>query len=362
MTGEVTPWNAGTQTGARPSKQGARPSLAEIAGAAGVSQATVSRVLRNKPNVSAAAQRAVQVALATLGMTTSPSEVPKLAVVQRAPSPAEVDPFERFGLEIVRRAAASGAVCLRCYLDSAWQCDAESLRQVGAAGVIALGDGRPAQLAYELAAAGLPTTLVAATGAGSGLSAGLADEPDRQPTRFELEDGRGVLTALRHLVQLGHVRIGLAAAAGESTASVVAEFRSGLAAGLHIVASRDQAPVAVSEPTLVAGARAAETLLDAGCTAVISCAPALTFGMLEALRRRSLRVPEHLSLLTVGEMPDADLLAPPMSQVAYDWPLLAAEVVHGFVTSGAAAHGPAPVYRITPDLILRGSEAPLRRR
>ena len=119
--------------------------------------------------------------------------------------------------------------------------------------------------------------------------------------------------------------------------------------------------------------------------AAISCAPAITFGFLESTRRLRLAVPQDFSLLTVGDMPDAEVIHPPMSQVTFDWAALAEaalrELERLMRAGGAGAAGPGggaargggsgagggrtpqlPDYRVSPELVLRASERAIGRR
>ena len=138
-------------------------------------------------------------------------------------------------------------------------------------------------------------------------------------------------------------------------------YRRSMADLLHIPATRDQAPVAQAGPGILAGAQAADGLLRANCSAVISCSPALTFGVLESARRLGLDVPQDLSLLTVGEMPDADVVHPPLSQVTFDWGRLAQTAISELERLMAGART-LPDYSVAPELVLRSSELPVRTR
>nr|WP_284711035.1 LacI family DNA-binding transcriptional regulator [Brevibacterium sp. XM4083] len=219
------------------------------------------------------------------------------------------------------------------------------------AGAIVLGGGAAGALAARLSTRGLPLIRVSNARHGDGLSRIILDATD------------GIATAVQHLVHLGHRRIGLAVLRDTAAAARIAGFRKSMAAVLHIPATRDQAPVVEAAGGPMAGVAAAEELLDIGCTAVIACAPSLSFGILEAAARARLDVPRDLSLLTVGDMPDADVIAPPLSQVSYDWETVAAsaldEVLAMIANPGTAARVD---YSVTPDLVLRASAVPPQRR
>jgi DNA-binding LacI/PurR family transcriptional regulator len=166
---------------------------------------------------------------------------------------------------------------------------------------------------------------------------------------------------VRHLIHLGHRRIGISVPDDSSAPSRVAAFRRSMADVLHIPATREQAPVAAAGPGILAGSQAADRLLDANCSAIISCSPALTFGVLESTKRTGLDVPSDVSLLTVGDMPDADVVHPPLSQVTFDWANLAQSALAELerLIRGSRT---LPDYSVSPELVLRSSAQPVRTR
>lgn len=324
--------------------------LKRISEASGVSVSTVSRVLREAPGVSEQARRAVEVALGTLGVRTGPTEPAHtlIAVIQSAVLDTDVDPFESLSLEVVRQVFGRGDVALRVTAGAAAASPAGRLSDLGVTGAIAIGGGEAVPESHRLSALGIPVVRV-------------SNARHEGTAQLVLDATQGIDTAVRHLIHLGHRRIGIAVPDDSAAGGRVAAFRRSMADVLHIPATRNEAPVAAAGPGILAGAQAAESLLNANCSAVISCSPALTFGVLESARRTGLTVPGDLSLLTVGEMPDADVIDPPMSQVTFDWPSLAQAALSelGRMMRGATT---LPDYSVAPELVLRSSELPLRRR
>lgn len=350
-------------------------SLKQIAAASGLSVSTVSRVLREQPGTSAAARRAVAVALGTLGVRHGDEAARSgtvIAVVHAAPLAGDVDPFESLYLEIVERIFTLGWVAVRIQTGPDLASAAEVLESFGVAGAVVLGGGSAGPEAQQLAAHGVPVIRVS-----NARHAGFA--------QLVLDSGEGIRTAVRHLIHLGHRRIGLVVPEDSAASTRVSAFRRAMADVLHIPATRDQAPVVVAGPGILAGSQAADELLEAQCSAAISCAPAITFGFLESTRRLRLAVPQDFSLLTVGDMPDAEVIHPPMSQVTFDWAALAEaalrELERLMRAGGAGAAGPGggaargggsgagggrtpqlPDYRVSPELVLRASERAIGRR
>ncbi|GAA2092523.1 MULTISPECIES: LacI family DNA-binding transcriptional regulator [Brevibacterium] len=398
-----------------------RPTLAQIAELSGLSQSTVSRVLRGKASTSPAARDAVAGALRALGMeppevvlggpapeaahtrdgatgphpgsgavgaASPPAAGPEAAHPEAAmsgsaqaaarpsarPAPArlgprlltvvsnalvgpDIDPYETVMLALNRRIFSLGHIALRSTsgLPGAGATDLETpLRERGVAGAVVLGGSHAGQEAVRLADAGIPVVRIS-----NARHVGLP--------QFVLDASSGIATAVRHLVAMGHRRIGFAAVKNSAADERISAFRREIAQSLHVQATRAEAPVAVAGPGLLAGAQAAEQLLDRGCTAAISSSPALTLGFLEATERARLRMPDDFSLLTVGDIPDADVLDPPMSQVTYDWASLAesavAELLRIVADREAGADPGEPAnYAVVPDLVLRDSVRPVRRR
>lgn len=335
-------------------------SLGDIARAAGVSKATASRALRNPQNVSAGSLGKVRQALAILGVESSSSDEPEvgmLALIRPAAQTGNVDPYTRLFEILTNRIFAQGlaAVHVEAASDRV-DALAESLLGPGGTeprvqGAIVLGGGPAGELAAKLAESALPQIRVSNARHDDGIS------------RIVLDATDGITTAVQHLVHLRHRRIGLAVLRDSAAAVRIAGFRRSMANVLHIPATRDQAPVVESAAGTMAGVAAAEELLEAQCSAVIACAPSLSFGILEAASRGRLDVPRDLSLLTVGDMPDAEVIAPPLSQVSYDWEAIAVSALNEVSAMMANPAEAARIdYSVTPDLVLRASAVPPQRR
>ena len=340
--------------------------LAEIADLAGVSTATVSRALRDPGVVSAASAEKVRQALSVLGIETpavNPSGIPLIALVRPSAPAGNVDPYTNLFEILTNRMFAQGIAVVHVEAElERTEAIADSLLGPVAehggessgpriAGAIVLGGGAAGALAARLSERGLPLIRVSNARHDDGIS------------RIVLDASDGIATAVQHLVHLGHRRIGLAVLRDTAAATRIAGFRRSMASVLHIPATRDQAPVVEAAGGPMAGVAAAEELLSLGCTALIACAPSLSFGILEAAARARLDVPRDLSLLTVGDMPDADVIAPPLSQVSYDWETLAASALDEVEAMIAAPTRARRVdYSVTPDLVLRASAVPPQRR
>lgn len=349
--------------------------LADIAEAAGVSKATASRALRQPESVSAASQAKVRQALSILGAGPAPTApaaersagaraadgsgtgLPMIALIKPAVSAGNVDPYAQLAEILTNRMFSSRITVV--HVEAIAERNHRladtilGVEQGGPAisGAIVVGGGDAGALAGLLAQRGLPLIRISNARHDDGIS------------RIYLDATGGIDTAVAHLVHLGHRRIGLAVLRDSAAPARIAGFRKSMAGVLHIPATRDQAPVVEAAGGAMAGVAAADELIDLRCTAVIACAPSLSFGILEAAQRLRLDVPRDLSLLTVGDVPDADVIDPPLSQVGYDWATVAQSAIDEIRTMIAAGNEQVHVdYTVSPDLVLRASAVPPQRR
>lgn len=349
--------------------------LADIAEAAGVSKATASRALRQPESVSAASQAKVRQALSILGagpastgLTAVGSAAERaaegsdaglrmIALIKPAVSAGNVDPYAQLAQILTNRLFSSRITVV--HVEAIAETNHSladtilGVKQGGPAvsGAIVVGGGAAGALAGLLAQRGLPLIRISNARHDDGIS------------RIYLDATGGIDTAVTHLVHLGHRRIGLAVLRDSAAPARIAGFRKSMAGVLHIPATRDQAPVVEAAGGAMAGVAAAEELIDLRCTAVIACAPSLSFGLLEAAQRLRLDVPRDLSLLTVGAVPDADVIDPPLSQVGYDWATVAQSAIDEIRAMIAAGNEQVHVdYTVSPDLVLRASAVPPQRR
>src|SRR5215218_2534082 len=130
------------------------------------------------------------------------------------------------------------------------------------------------------------------------------DQPRDAPTTFiGIDDRAAAVAAARHLVELGHERVGILAFAitafdrGEYPYDVSIERRAGYAEGLGDAYREDEVFVAMPNP--IDAVRQARTLLERPDrpTAVLAMSDTLAGGVLIAARELGLEVPRDLSLV-----------------------------------------------------------------
>ena len=163
------------------------------------------------------------------------------------------------------------------------------------------------------------------------------DEPGA--AQVQIDDVAGAEAAARHLVDLGHRRVGIVTPYGDGVvpgpeaqadarwrvqAGRLAGWRAGLeAAGVDWstvpVARSGERPVGYGIPAVAAhGARAAAHLLDRADrpTAILATSDMLALGVLQAAVERGIDVPGELSVVGFDDIPQAATSAPPLTTVS----------------------------------------------
>ena len=324
----------------------------DIARAAGVSVATVSRVLNSSPKVAAPTRRRVLRALDELGY--APNNLARNLRARALRVFGLVIPDIRNavytslhrGVEDVAR--ASGFFVLLANTDEHAHRQAEYLRMLLAervAGVILVAAGgtllEPVQALLRV---GIPVVALDRPLVGLDLD---TIQPDR---------ARGVWLAVEHLCAHGHRAMGLVNGPISMVSAVqrADAFRAALAAlGLE---HRQEWEVS-GDFREEGGFAAATELLSRSRrpTAVVVANNLMALGTLHAAAELGLRLPEDVALIAFDETEWAPFLAPPLTSVAhptYELGRMAAELLERRLAD--AARPPASVF-LPPRLVVRDS-------
>ena len=288
-----------------------RTTLGQVADAAGVSIATVSKVLNNRGDVSIETRRRVEKHLRAsayrrVGANSVPPNRPsqqievRLGGPQNAYAMAVLDGItssaQSEGFEIVYSRGPSDASTA----------DAAALlasHRIGAIFLTIDASGPEFQKLWE---AGFPVVVV---------------DPLRVAGTHCISIGAtnfaGAVTATEHLLSLGHRRIGHAA--GPSSVECSEARRSGYASALR------RAGIPLEEPMVThgafdyqAGIKSGQDLLDLPDppTAVFAASDEIALGVMEGARRRGIRVPQDLSIVGFDDTFLATRATPPLTTVA----------------------------------------------
>ena len=332
-------------------------SIEQVAARAGVSVSTVSRALREVPGISIATRKRVRDAATALGYAISPS-ASRLAT-GRTRTVAVVVPLlsKWFFAEVI--AAAGRVLSQEGYDVLLVELSTPDLREkffasprlhgrADAAIVVAL-QLAPAELA-ALQAQGLAIALVGSERAGA--------------SSVRVEDKAGGRAAARHLLNLGHERIGFVGIrqdegsplGGVPPAERLLGYQEALAeAGMPA----HSAVVFAVENTVDAGAAAmAELLVGAEPqTALVAASDELAFGALATLRRAGMDVPGDYSVVGYDNHELAGAIGlTTMDHGVSEQGRLAAEAV-----VAALSGAPATAGTLEPRLVVRHTTAPPRR-
>lgn len=336
--------------------------LSEIARHAGVSEATVSRVLNDKPGVAEATRVAVLTALDVLGYERPAKLRRRSAGLVGLITPELVNPiFPALAQGIESVLALSSFTPLLCTQTPGGVSEDEyvtSLLAQGVAGIIFVSglhaDAEHDHGQYhELVERGLPFICVN----------GYADDVDAP--FISVDDAEAMRLAVSHLTQLGHRRIGLAVGQQRYVPSrrKVHGFVQALAAmGL---ARADTAETMV-EHTLFSvegGRAAANRLIDRGATAIICGSDLMALGAIRAARQRGLAVPDEVSVIGFDDNPLMGFTDPALTTIRQPVAPMAHASAQTLLDAIAGSPVPSTEYLYTPELIVRGStaSAPARR-
>ena len=324
--------------------------LLDVAAAAGVSKSTVSRILdeRLPRSESATAQRVRQVA-AELGYVRDPSA----ASLRRGKTmtigvvvPRLTDTVMAMLYEALAHAGQrSGHFTIVATTDdepNAERAAVEALLQRRVDGLVLatarLGD----DFFGELAARGAPYVLALRTDGDSLASVG--------------DDRLGGYLATRHLLDLGHRRIGLIAGPdyASSARGRVEGYRQAMAeAGIDV----DPAWVVESTFGIDSGADATRTLmrLDLRPTAVFAVNDNTAIGALSAFENLGLSVPEDVSLIGYNDIPIVSHLPTPLTSVRVPFDQIASAALELLISGPQGRQDRIRV--ASPTLIPRRSTA-----
>lgn len=335
-----------------------RTRLKDLADQAGVSTATVSRVLNGKAGVAAETRKAVLAALDVLGydrpekLRSRPEGLVGL-IVPELDNPV----FPVLAQAIETALSDRGFTPLLCTQSPGGTTEDEYVEMLLDHGVdgIVFVSGRHADASasldryHRLRSRGMPIVLV------NGYAEGV-DAP-----AISTDDVVAVDLALRHLNSLGHQRIGLAIgpdryvpARRKATAFTAALARQGTDATEHIVSTLF---------TVEGGQAAGGELIDSGHTAIICASDLMALGVIRAARSRGLRVPEDISVIGFDDSALIAFTDPPLTTVRQPVQAMGKAAVSALLSEINGVRVSRTELLFHPELIVRAStgSAPLAR-
>jgi DNA-binding LacI/PurR family transcriptional regulator len=328
--------------------------LAEVARKVGVSEATVSRVLNEKPGVSEATRQAVLTALDVLGYERPTKLRGERARLVGLVMPELQNPiFPAFAEIVSGSLAQQGFTPVLCTQTAGGVTEADYIELllshrvsgvVFAGGLYAQADA-PHDHYGLLADRRLPTVMVNAS-------------IDGLPfPRVSCDDAVAADQAMTHLRSLGHTRIGLLMGPPDHVPS-----RRKIAAAQAIAKGHgsaiDPADIVHSLYSLEAAQAATVRLLARGVTGIICASDPMALGAIRAVRRAGRSVPRDVSVVGFDDSALMNCTDPPLTTVRQPIEPMGRMVIELLVGQMAGGMGNRDEYFFEPELVVRGSTGP----
>ncbi len=292
-------------------RSGGRQTITDVARLAGVSPMTVSRVINGQKNVSADMRDRVAKAVSELGYapnlaarSLASAHALRIGLLYSNPSNAYLSEFLLGGLEQCSASAIQLTV-EKCDAESGEERAVQRLIEMGVDGVILPPPLCDSHLIVErLEEAGIPTVVVA-TG-----------EPPHAASAIRIDDFRAAQAMTRHLIDLGHRRIGFVRGHPNQTVSALryAGFEAAMTSqGLDV----DPELVAQGYFTYHSGLDAADQLLALPVppTAIFASNDDMAAAAIAVAHRLGLDVPADLTVCGFDDTALATTVWPPMTTI-----------------------------------------------
>lgn len=265
--------------------------LADIAAVAGVSTATVSRVMNRKPGVRNSTRDAVLRALEAVGYD-APKQLSRNLVALLVPelSNPSFAQYAQALTQVLYAAEYSTIVCPAGQGGSSETQYLETLLESEICGIVSVSGASADSLAskapYErLLDAEIPAVFI--NGSNEGIDAPF----------FCADDAVGVKLAVEHLRGLGHTEIGLAVGQPRYLPTT-RKTRAFVELGFD-----EEADVVSTEYTADGGARAGRRLLASGHTAIIAGSDVMALGAIRDAEAHGRSAPEDFSVIGYDDSP-----------------------------------------------------------
>jgi LacI family transcriptional regulator len=179
------------------------------------------------------------------------------------------------------------------------------------------------------------------------------------------EDGAGIAMAVDHLVQLGHTNIAHLAGPQDNSAAVRRRRAYEMAMRDHGLPVDDNLISFADRFQETEGAVAAERLLDGNpsLTAIVAGNDLLALGTYDVLAARNLRCPDDVSVIGFNDMPFLERISPPLTSVGvprYEIGVQGARLLLEALTSPKTFRPRA--VRLPVELVVRESTRAITRR
>ncbi|MCD0443071.1 LacI family DNA-binding transcriptional regulator [Glycomyces sp. A-F 0318] len=324
--------------------------IAQLAALAGVSTATVSKVVNGRSDVAAATREQIEALIRERGyrrQRRASKSAPLIDVLfheLRGLYAIEV----LNGFEEVAREHRLGVVLSelggRHTPGQGWVEDVLARRPKG---VVSVFSALTLEQSERLYSRDIPLVLLDPTG-----------DPDHDAPSIGASNWNGGLTAARHLVGLGHRRI--AVVTGPDRMEASRARLDGFRAGLDLAgATLDPALVRNGGFEIVGGREHTLELLrlDDPPTAIFACNDGMALGVYHAAAMLGVRVPRDLSVVGFDDMPQARWMIPPLTTVHQPLKEMGAAAARMIVALAAGEALEQQRLDLATELVVRDSTA-----
>lgn len=318
----------------------------------------MSRVLNNRAGVSDATRAAVLASVDVLGYQRPAQLVPRRAGQVGLVVPELDDPviplFAQFIESCLAQAGFMPVLCTRTPGGVTEPEYVDLLRDHGVAGMIfvaGLHADSTADLGHyhRLIESGLPTVFIN----------GYADEINA--AFVSTDDIVAMDQAVKHLVELGHTRIGLAIGPDRFVASQRKSAGFSRAMRRHLGEGADP-QIAAGLHSVEGGTAATTRLLGQGCTAIVCGSDLIALGAIRAARRQSLVVPHDVSIIGYDDSRLMAFTDPALTTIRQPVLAMGSAAVDALVNEIAGHSRLRDELLFTPELVLRESTGSVPRR
>ena len=337
-----------------------RARLADVAKQAGVSEATVSRVLNDRPGVKAETRQAVLTALDVLGFER-PAQLRKRSAGLVGLIVPELDNpiFPAFAQAIESELAQHGYTPVLCSRPKGGVPEDEYVEMLldrNVSGIIFVSGlhadtSADPERYRQLVARRLPIVLI------NGFVAGVA------APFMSTDDKAAGEMAVSHLAALGHRRIGLIG--GHDRYVPVQRKMAGYRAAMQtLIGAAESELDELIELSLFFGVEggqaAAARLLEKGVTGIVCGSDLMALGAIRAVRQRGMSVPDDVSVIGYDDSALMAFTDPPLTTVRQPMPQMAVAAVRALVDEIQGTPAPHSEYLFQPELIVRASTGACR--
>lgn len=333
---------------------GSASSIREVAKRAGVSLGTVSNVLNRPEIVAEETRRKVQQAIEEIGFVPNGSARQLRAGRSQHIGLVVLDVANPFFTEVARgvedTVSQAGYVVILCNSDDSFEKEShylQVLEEQRAQGVLITPVQNDAGYLQRLRQRGIAVVLL--------------DRPSRikDLCSVAVDDVRGGEIAAMHLLEQGHQR--LAFVHGPLSIRQCADRRRGVLRALKtqgLDPATALVDIATPAQNASAGEASIEQLLEASIkpTAAFCANDLLALGVMRALLKRGLRIPEDMALVGYDDIEFASVLATPLTSIRqpkYELGHAAAELLIDEVNHATTHQHQHIIYQ--PELIVRAS-------